>query len=75
MKIIAIAASLVFLAGCGSSNAYNIDRENKDPRVGPVVVLESNARAYEIVKVCDGSTLVYARNDAIDVIANSPECS
>lgn len=75
MKIIAIVASLMFLAGCGSSGAYNMDRNNKDPRVGPVVVLKSDTRAYEVVKVCDGSTLVYARNDAIDVIANSPECS
>lgn len=65
----------VALTGCGP--------ENKDPRIGKVVIEESNCLfgdCYQISKVCQGPDLVYRNTDLDDehrerIVKDSEECT
>lgn len=78
-KTLAILLCLgVALTACGSSPEHEAEVAKHKPALPSIkVYMDSGEYSYTILRHCDGTTLLYVRDDShagMSVIPNSPVC-
>lgn len=77
-KTLLLVLTVVALTGCGATHEQQVEQDKHRPALPAVKVYnESGGYAYTILRHCDGTTLLYVRDDykaGMAVIPNSPVC-
>lgn len=77
-KTLAILLCLGALTACGSNPEHEAQVAKHKPALSSIqVYMDSGEYAYTILRHCDGTTLLYVRDDykaGMSVVPNSPVC-